>query len=125
MRKKNIEESAVKLYDYLLEHHLGEENGIKRDDLALKFHLDKRTLRHLTKFINSDSRFEKLISTKSSCYVCNTRQECEQTLRNTYNFAIALFMKANTMKRKVGLNNQFKMKVDKDELKDIVETFEE
>lgn len=123
--KQEFEETmAYKLYNYLLENHLGKENGIKRPQLAAKLEISTRTLRLLTKQINTDPRFEKLVSTTHSCYICKSKDECINTIRNTYKVAISLFQKAKTMEKRVGLNNQIKMPLEKEEVKEFVETFE-
>ena len=115
---------ALELYNYLLENHHGKENGIKRPELAEKLNISTRTLRLLTKEINTKPTFEKLVSTSHSCYVCKTKEECVRAIRNTYKVAITLFQKAKTMEKRVGLNGQIKMPIEKQELQEIVETFE-
>lgn len=116
------ETKVYRLYDYLKNNHLGFSNGIRKPELAEKFGVSERELRKLTKKINESNELEKLISTTHSCYMCNTKQECEKSIRNTYRVAIALFKKAKAMEKKVGLNGQIKLKLGK-YYKDVVETF--
>lgn len=113
---------VYRLYDYLKDNHLGRENGIKKPELAKKFDITERELRRLTKEINTSTELEKLVSTTHCCYMCNTKEECEQSIRNTYRTAITLLKKGKAMERKVGLNGQVKMKLGK-YYKDVVETF--
>ena len=113
---------VYRLYDYLKYNHLGRENGIKKPELAKKFDITERELRKLTKEINTSPVLEKLVSTTHCCYMCNTKEECEQSIRNTYRTAITLFKKAKSMEEKVGLNGQVKIKLGK-YYKDFVETF--
>ena len=123
--EQDFEETlAYRLYSYLLDNHYGKENGIKRPELAEQLQISTRTLRLLTKQINTNPKFEKLVSTSHSCYICKTKEECEKAIRNTYKVAITLFQKAKTMEKRVGLNGQIKMPIEKQELQEIVETFE-
>jgi len=116
------EPEVYRLYDYLKEKHLGQKNGIKKPDLAAELGISERELRRLTKTINESKELEKLLSTTHSCYMCNTEEECERSIRNTYRVAITLFKKAKAMEKKVGLNGQIKLKLGK-YYKDVVETF--
>lgn len=117
--------TAGAFYDYMCEHHYGTENAIKRNDLADNLQVSDRTIRAWCKEINETTAFEKLISTSHSIYVCRTEQECKWSIIATYKQAISLFRKAKTMEKKVGLNGQVKIGVDKGLLDSIVETFEE
>lgn len=114
--------AVYRLYDYLKENHLGSKNGIKKPELANALGINERELRKLTKAINESTELEKLVSTTHSCYMCNTKEECEKSIRNTYRVAITLFKKAKAMERKVGLNGQIKLKLGK-YYKEVVETF--
>lgn len=119
---KHHEPMVYKVYEYLKTYHTGRENGIKRPILAEKLGISERQLRRITREINTSNELEKLVSTKHSCYICGTREECESSIRNTYNVAIAQFKKAKQMEKKVGLNNQLKIKLGK-YYADFVETF--
>lgn len=119
---KHHEPIVYRLYDYLKANHLGKENGIKKPGLARIIGVNERELRKLTKAINESTELEKLVSTSYRCYMCNTQNECEKSIRTTYKVAVALFKKAKQMEKKVGLNGQVKMKVGK-YYKDFVETF--
>ena len=112
------------LYKYLKNCHLGEENGITKPELANALDISERDLRRFTKAINEDLKYEKLVSTTHKCYMCNTKEECEKSIRNTYRVAVALFKKAKVMEKKVGLNGQIKINLG-DDFKDFVETFKE
>lgn len=119
---RHHEPIVYRVYDYLKIYHLGRENGIKKTELAEHFEITPRELRKITKAINESNELEKIVSTTHSCYMCGTKEECEKSIRNTYKVAIALFKKAKTMEKKVGLNNQIKIKLGK-YYKDVVETF--
>lgn len=119
---KHHDSIVYRVYDYLKEHHTGRENGIKRSVLAQLLGLTERELRRITREINTSNELEKLVSTTHSCYICGNKEECEKSIRNTYNVAIAQFKKAKQMEKKVGLNNQLKIKLGK-YYADFVETF--
>ena len=120
---KHHEPAVYRLYDYLKNNHLGRENGIKKPELAQKLGISERELRRLTKEINTSTELEKLVSTTHCCYMCKTKEECEQSIRNTYRTAITLLKKGKAMERKIGLNGQIKMPLG-DEFYEIVSTFE-
>lgn len=122
VKVKHHESIVYRVYDYLKENHTGKENGIKRPELARVLGINERELRRVTKTINESSELEKLVSTAHRCYICETREECEKSIRNTYRMAIALFKKAKQMEKKVGLNGQIKLGKY---YKDVVETFSE
>ena len=113
---------VYRVYDYLKEHHLGAENGILRRDLAQALNLSERKLRAVTAEINSSTELEKLVSVSRSCYMCKTEEECAWAVHGTYAQAITLMKKAQTMKKKFGLNGQMKLG---EYYSDFVETFTE
>lgn len=119
---KHHEPQVYRLYDYLKDNHLGRENGITKTELAQRLGVSERELRKLTKEINTSPELEKIVSTTHCCFLCDTKEECEMTIRNTYRTAISLLKKGKVMERKVGLNGQVKMKLGK-YYKDVVETF--
>ena len=123
MIKREHQPMVYSLYGELKANHRGKENKIYKTDLAKKLGISERYLRSLTERINDSHQLEGIVSTVGACYLCNTKEECERTIRNTYNVALALFRKAKNMERKVGLNNQIRIKLG-DELTDIVSTFE-
>lgn len=113
---------VYRVYDYLKANHLGRNNGIIRKELADRLDLTERELRRITKEINESTDLARLISTTEACYMCDTKEECEYAIRNTYRVAVALLKKAKQMERRVGLNGQVKIKLGK-YYKEVVETF--
>ena len=119
---------AYRLYDYLQANHLGEENGINRDYLAITFGetvvggVSVRELRKLIQTINESEQFEKLVSVSGSIYICRTAEECQRAIHATYAPAITLFKKAKKMERKYSAHGQFKIKLGKF-FKEFVSTF--
>ena len=104
---------VYRVYEYLKENHLGKENGIKREDLALKLNIPMRALRKITSEINSSSELEKLISTTNCCYMCKTESECESATKSTFRQAFSLLKKAYKMEKKISNHDQAKIKLGK------------
>lgn len=122
LETKHHQPEVYRLYDYLKANHLGKANGTKKPELAKILGIKPRELRKLTAEINASTELEKLVSTSHCCYMCETKEECEKSIRTTYKVAVALFKKAKQMEKKVGLNGQLKIKLGK-YYKDVVETF--
>ena len=110
---KHHEPIVYRVYEYLKENHLGKENGIKREDLALKLNIPMRALRKITSEINSSGELEKLISTTNCCYMCKTESECESATKSTFRQAFSLLKKAYKMEKKISNHDQAKMKLGK------------
>ena len=112
-----------KFYEYLLEKHLGEANGVTKAELSEELGISKRELRYMTKEINEDMRFEKVISVSKKCYICENSAEAIEAIRKTYKAAISLLKKAKRMEKKVSLNGQIKLGSDEQSIVEWVETF--
>ena len=119
---KHHEPIVYRVYEYLKENHLGKENGIKREDLALKLNIPMRALRKITSEINSSSELEKLISTTNCCYMCKTESECESATKSTFRQAFSLLKKAYKMEKKISNHDQAKIKLGK-YYREVVETY--
>ena len=119
---KHHEPIVYRVYEYLKENHLGKENGIKREDLALKLNIPMRALRKITSEINSSSELEKLISTTNCCYMCKTESECESATQSTFRQAFSLLKKAYKMEKKISNHDQAKIKLGK-YYREVVETY--
>ena len=107
MKRNEITALADSVYEYLKENHCGVSNGITRPELAKRLNLTTRILRRITKEINTNTKYKRLVSTTHCCYVCETKKECEKTIKNTYRVALSLLKKAREMEKKVELNGQF------------------
>lgn len=121
MDEKNFDPMVVKVYNYLCENHKGYANGISKPDLANHFNITTRELRKITSEINNNLSFDKVVSTTHICYVCDSKEECEKSIKNTFKMAIALFKKANKMRKKVGLNGQ--VLLEREDYNEIFNTF--
>lgn len=122
MKTEHHDAKVYRLYDWLKNNHYGEQNAILRADAAKAFGVSEREFRRLTREINESTELEKLVSTRRSCYMCATKEECEKSIRATYNTAVSLLKKAKHMEKKMGLNGQMKIKLG-EYYKDVVETF--
>lgn len=123
MTKKYEKEYLSGIYNYLVKYHLGEENADTRENISKALCLDERELRRITSAINKSSDFEKLVSTKNTTYICNTKEECIGAILNTYKLAITQFKKARAMQTKLSLQGQIKMPLNGEEIKEIIEVY--
>lgn len=98
-----------KVYDYLDYACKSEQNGEKAELLAKKLNLSKRELRAMCKAINSDTE-KGIVSTSGKIYLCDTEEECQKAINNTFKQAFTLLKKAWAMEKKLGLQNQFEFK---------------
>lgn len=114
---------VYRYYDYLKEHHLGKENGIKRDELAKKFGVTLEMQKTILRTINESGVFDKLISTCGSIYMCRTEKECETAAYNEIRSGISRLKKGNAMLQKLERNGQAKIKLGK-YYKEFVECFD-
>lgn len=110
---KHHEPIVYQVYEYLKANHLGKENGITRNELALALGIPIRALRKITSEINSSSELEKLISTTNCCYMCKTESECEKATQSTFKQAFSLLKKAYKMEKKISNHDQAKIKLGK------------
>lgn len=111
----------TKIYQDLVENHLGKENGISRGEYAQAWNISKRELRRITEKINGSVEYEKLVSTTSLLYVCANEEECKKSIRTTFRQAISLILKGRAMQKKVKLDGQIKFEIENGELL-VVET---
>lgn len=119
-RKEMLVEDVL---NYLTLNHLGKGKGKTRSEIAYELGIDKRELRRITSEINRNAQYNRLISTTNLTYVCNTKEECVATVRNTYRTAITLIKKARAMEKKMGLQGQVRLPVDNELKESIVEVY--
>lgn len=114
--------SQSQLYYYMRSHYVGKDNAIDRFLLAIELGITERELRKLIKGINASNEFEYLISPSRKCYMCETDEERERVINNTYKVAISLLTKAKRMESKAGI--KMKYKINKDDYESIMGLFE-
>lgn len=115
----NEKEKAVKyspltylLYEEL-KRHIDSENGISAEELAAKFGIQKRTLRHYVSIIRNSPDFELVITSSNNGYfVCSTKDEFKRHHRRLYSMAFSLLKEARAQDEKMGLNGQYKIPLD-------------
>lgn len=115
---------VYRYYDLLKQNHLGKENGVKSQVLADYFGVSRAFQKTVLKEINESADFDKLISTCGSIYMCQTKEEVDLTLSHTFNTAITLIHKAQSMQKKAKSQGQYKIKLG-EYYKDFITVFEE
>lgn len=114
MRKKRVSKSLIDfIYCDLEKNYLGRENAIKRSEYAAMRGLSEREMRTVTHEINYSTAYKGIISTSTSLYMCNSKEECLKATGVTYRSAFTLLRKARCMEWKVRNNGQFEFN-DKD-----------
>lgn len=96
-----------RVYNYLVENHCGEENGITKNELSAVLGYNLRQLRYITQSINSCSEYDKIVSVSKKCYIISTEEEAVSAIRSAYSYAISSIKKAKMMEKKYGLNGQY------------------
>lgn len=121
---KKYKSLVYRYYDYLKEHHYGQENGINRNQLAKIFNVSLQTQKEVLRDINTSRVFPKLVSTSGSIYMCRTKEECERAIYNERKSALTRLQKSQVMEDKMLANNQGKILMSK-RCKPFVECYEE
>ena len=90
-----------------LKQHIDSENGISAGELAGKFHIAERTLRHYVSIIPD---FEICVTSSNKGYfVCSTKDEFRRHHRRLYAMAFSILKEARAQDKKMGLNGQYKI----------------
>ena len=104
---KKIDKDGIRfIYNELCKNHTGSENGISRDDFCAEHGINTRDFRRATRDINVNPEYEKIVSSKNKIYICNTKEECRESIKCTYSMAFSLLRKARIMEKRCGVHNQ-------------------
>ena len=96
-----------------LKQHIDSENGISAEELAGKFHIAERTLRHYVSIIRYSPDFEICVTSSNKGYfVCSTKDEFRRHHRRLYAMAFSILKEARAQDKKMGLNGQYKIPLD-------------
>lgn len=107
-----------------LQNHIGQENAIKAEELAAKFGISKRCLRHYISEIRTSTEIEKVVtSTNDGYFICTAKDEFHRTNRRLYSMAFSLLKAARSNEKKAGLNGQGKLNDIMTEFADFFEAF--
>lgn len=124
MKIQKMNTLVYRYYDELKNNYLGEQNGILAAELCDKMGITLRDQRYILKAINESKELPRLVSTCGKIYMCNTEQECVRSFMNEIRSGLTRLQKGKAMAQKVGLNNQYKIKLG-EHYKDFVTVFEE
>ena len=115
-------ETIEKFANYMQEKHLGKENGVTEQELAIRFGVAKRTVRSWMSGVNNDSTIPRLVSTADACYMCSSKEEGAEAIAKEYRRVVTEIKKLRVMQKKMGLDGQVKIPLG-DDYKEVVEVF--
>lgn len=101
---------VYKIYEEL-KNHVGRNNAISATELSAKFNLSKRGLREVIHTIRNSNELEKVIGSSNSGYYICTEEDCEKAIERIFRQAISTFKVGHSMKKKIALNGQAKIKM--------------
>ena len=101
-------ELQKKVFDLISSSYKGKKNGAKARDVAdyCMPLSTKREFRRVCHAINENPQLEGIISTSGKIYLCDSSEEAEKAIRNTYRLAFSYLRKARKMEEKFGSNGQ-------------------
>lgn len=84
-----------KVYQYLIEHHIGKENLIKNQDLRKLFNIKSdKSMRKIIQNIRENQNYYLLVGSISGktggFYICQTEEEINETIDNIKHRANAM-----------------------------------
>ena len=106
---RHNESLVYKVYDEM-KRHVGQKNAISAKDLSNMFDLSPRALRVIIHAIRNSNELEKVIGSCNNGYYICTKEDCEKAIDRIFRQAISTFKVAHSMKKKIALNGQGKIK---------------
>lgn len=95
-----------------LKEHVGRENAIRAEELAMMFGMGERQLRDNIREIRRDSEAEEIVSSCNDGYYICTRDELEKANERLYSQALSLMKTVHANEKKIGKTGQMKMRLD-------------
>ena len=94
-----------KVYQYLIEHHVGKENLIKNQDLRKLFNIKSdKSMRKVIQNIRENKNYYLLVGSISGktggFYICQTEEEINETIDNIKHRANAMLRKCQVLEWK-------------------------
>ncbi len=117
---------CLAIYNELKTNHVGIENAISMENLALYFGISTRCLRHFLSEIRTSSDLEICVLSGNAGYYCATcREEYKQANKRLYNQAFSILRAARANERKANLHNQGKITDIESEFSEFFKSFME
>lgn len=108
LETKHHEPIVYKIYDYLKENCVGEENAISGRDLAARFKITERGLRDYISVIRTSTELRKVIgSSPKGYYVCANKEEAQRANQTFWATAFSYLKVAKAQEKKAGLDGQY------------------
>ena len=94
-----------KIYQYLIEHHVGKENLIKNQDLRKLFNIKSdKSMRKVIQNIRENKNYYLLVGSISGktggFYICQTEEEINETIDNIKHRANAMLRMCHVLEWK-------------------------
>lgn len=117
-QNKTLSSLDYDLYSYLKNNALGYSKRVKSSTLMQKFNIsDNKTLRKHIQNIRNDEILQKIICSEAGhnggYWIANNEKEVEETLEHLYKRAMEMLKTYNSIKKKVKLNGQYRIKFSK------------
>lgn len=123
LETKHHEPIVYRIYDYLEENCVGEENAIQGRDLADRFDISERGLRDYISVIRTSTELRKVIgSSPKGYYVCANKEEAERANQTFWSAAYSYIKVARAQEKKAGLDGQYLLALG-DYYKELYEAF--
>lgn len=101
---------VYEIYDEM-KNYVGKKNAISAKELSEKFCLSQRGLREVIHTIRDSNELEKVIGSCNAGYYICTDEDCEKAIERIFRQAISTFKVGPSMKKKIALNGQGKLKL--------------
>lgn len=110
---KHHNDNVYKVYNFL-KTKIGIENAISANDLCILCNIsDKRELREIIREMRRSGDFEEIpCSCNNGYYMASVKEEAEKAIERLVNTAKNELKTAYSMEKKLGLDNQMKIKFD-------------
>lgn len=101
-----------RVYNYLLENHVGKDNMIKNKELrfALGIKTGDKSMRKIIQNINQNKRFERMVGSLSGkmggFFICETKEECIAAINNKKHRANQMLRDCHVMEWKSEVYNK-------------------
>lgn len=104
---------AYRIYDYLNDNCVSEENAIQGRDLSARFDITERQLRTIIHEIRNSGELTRIILSSNKGYFMATEEEFERANRRLENQARSLLKVSYANRKKAAKDGQYKLPLGK------------
>lgn len=113
METKKHQPIAYRIYDYLKDNCVSEENAIQGRDLSARFDITERQLRTIIHEIRNSGELTRIILSSNKGYFMATEEEFERANRRLENQARSLLKVSYANRKKAAKDGQYKLPLGK------------